>query len=239
MRQLELLLGEAALRDALREYLSRFAFGHASWPDLLQILQARTPTDLAAWSSRWLESAGRPAIRSALVREPRDGWRVEWLHPPSTRSNWTSPLDTGRTSSTRSIRLAGQGSVLVAKQDPAPDFVLPNGRGLGYGEFVLDDRSLAWLVTHLPAVPDALTRGSAWLTLWDAMLSNRLAPERLLDLAISAVPVEESELNLQRMLHDVERLFWVFLEPGASSGVCGRTGGGAAAAGWIRRRPSR
>jgi aminopeptidase N len=63
MRQLELLLGEAALCDALREYLSRFAFGHAAWPDLLQILQTRTTTDLSAWSSSWLETAGRPRSR--------------------------------------------------------------------------------------------------------------------------------------------------------------------------------
>ena len=68
-------------------------------------------------------------------------------------------------------------------------------------------------MTQLPAVPDALTRGSAWLTLWDAMLSGRVAPETLLDLSVSAVPVEASELNLQRMLHDVERLYWVFLPP--------------------------
>jgi hypothetical protein len=30
--------------------------------------------------------------------------------------------------------------------------VLPNGRGLGYGEFLLDDRSLTWLMAHLPDV---------------------------------------------------------------------------------------
>ena len=66
---------------------------------------------------------------------------------------------------------------------------------------------------HLPDVTDALTRGSAWLTLWDTMLADRMAPESLLGLAIGAVPVEASELNLQRMLHDVERLFWVFLPP--------------------------
>jgi len=70
------------------------------------------------------------------------------------------------------------------------------------------------LMAHLPEVTDALTRGSAWLTLWDAMLADRIAPEGLLDLAVAAVQVEASELNLQRMLHDVERLFWIYLPPG-------------------------
>ena len=136
------------------------------------------------------------------------------------------------------IRLAGQGSVRVGPPGPAPDFVLPNGRGLGYGEFLLDDRSLAWLMMHLPDVTEPLTRGSAWLTLWDTMLADRIAPESLLGLAIGAVPVEASELNLQRMLHDVERLFWVFLPPARRAAYapsleapCG--------AGWIRHRLSR
>ena len=214
MRQLELLLGEAALCDALREYLSRFAFGHAAWPDLLQILQTRTTTDLSAWSSSWLETAGRPAIESALVREPDDSWRVDL----TSQAEYAQQLDIAvgyqsHIEHTR-IRLLGQSSVRASEPGRVPDFVLPNGRGLGYGEFLLDDRSLTWLMAHLPDVGDALTRGSAWLTLWDAMLSTRIAPENLLDLAVRAVPVETNELNLQRMLHDVERLFWVFLPPG-------------------------
>ena len=213
MRQLELLLGDAALRDALREYLARFAFGHASWTDLLSILQGRTSIDLAGWSRNWLEHAGRPVVQTAVVREADGSVRVDL----TASAGYTQQLDIaiGRGSNIehRTIRLAGRASFNAGRNSPDPDFVLPNGRGLGYGEFVLDDNTLAWLVAHLPTVTDELTRGSAWLTLWDAMLAGRIAPERLLDLVLAAVPAEESELNLQRMLHDAERLFWVFLEP--------------------------
>ena len=62
-------------------------------------------------------------------------------------------------------------------------------------------------------MPDALTRAAAWLTLWDAMLLNDIDPEALLGLAVRAVPLETSELNLQRILLYIERLFWVFLTP--------------------------
>ena len=213
MRQLELLLGEAALQNALREYLSRFAFGHASWTDLLQILETRTPIDLATWSHRWLESAGRPSIQSVVVTEAGGSVRVDLASDPG----YTQQLDVAIGYRTHlehhTIRLSGQASFSVGRTGGTPEFVLPNGLGLGYGEFVLDESSLSWLMGHLPTVIDPLTRGSAWLTLWDAMLAGRIAPENLLDLATAAVPVEESELNLQRMLHDAERLFWVFMPP--------------------------
>src|SRR5690606_34440989 len=48
-----------------------------------------------------------------------------------------------------------------------PLFVLPNGGGLGYGLFLLDEASREYLLAHVEDVPDALTRGSAWVTLWD------------------------------------------------------------------------
>ena len=100
MRQLELLLGEPHCAMPCAS-ISRFAFGHASWPDLLPILQARAPIDLASWSASWLERAGRPATQSSIVREPDGGWRVRaWRRRLSTPSNWTSPSDTSRASST-------------------------------------------------------------------------------------------------------------------------------------------
>ena len=38
MRQLELIVGEQAFRDGLREYLKRYSFGNATWLDLVRIL---------------------------------------------------------------------------------------------------------------------------------------------------------------------------------------------------------
>src|SRR5688500_19862981 len=43
-----------------------------------------------------------------------------------------------------------------------PLYVLPNGGGLGYGLFILDDASRDYLLGHIEEIPDALTRGSAW-----------------------------------------------------------------------------
>ena len=35
----------------MREYLKKYAHGNATWPDLITILDAHTPADLAAWNA--------------------------------------------------------------------------------------------------------------------------------------------------------------------------------------------
>ena len=71
MRQLELIVGERPFRDGLREYLKTYAFGNATWLDLVRILDARTPENLAAWSRAWVEERGRPEFRLTLRSGPR------------------------------------------------------------------------------------------------------------------------------------------------------------------------
>jgi aminopeptidase N len=93
---------------------------------------------------------------------------------------------------------------------PAPLFVLPNGEGIAYGEFHLDSQSLSWLSRRLPEIGDALTRGSAWVTLWDALLDAELPAGRLLDLALAALPREDDELNVQRVLSYLQQAYWTF-----------------------------
>ncbi len=66
MRQLELVLGPEAFRDGLRAYLKRHSFGNATWPDLVAELDGRTPVDLLAWSTAWVDEPGRPRIHTEL-----------------------------------------------------------------------------------------------------------------------------------------------------------------------------
>jgi aminopeptidase N len=222
MRQLERRVGDSAFRDGLREYLRRHAYGNASWPDLIELLDARTPDDLAAWSHMWVEEPGRPTIATRLTlgeagtiaglrfeqQDPFGESRLwpELLHPLLGGRNAAPPFDVPLDSAAADVsKAAGR---------PAPDFVLANGDGIAYGDFVPDARSLAWLSEHLPEIPDELVRGVAWLTLWDAVLDGRLPPERLLDLAQRALPRESAELNTQRMLVDLAALYWRYLPRG-------------------------
>ncbi len=55
-----------------------------------------------------------------------------------------------------------------------------------------------------------MTRGSAWISLWESLLVGELLSSRFLDLAIAALPQETDELNIQWILSCLEHAFWIF-----------------------------
>ena len=221
MRQLELTVGETAFRDGLREYLKRYAFGNATWPDLIRILDARTPRDLAAWSRAWVEERGRPTISTRLAVDT--GGRVSGLtlrasDPLGRGLVWPQRLRValGYPGSVREVAVDARAAVTPVSGAVGLDrplYVLPTGSGLGYGLFVLDAASRDYLLAHVEEVPDVLTRGSAWLTLWDNVLERQIAAGPFLDAALRALPRESDEQNAQRVLSYVTRTFWRHLTP--------------------------
>ena len=220
MRQLELILSADGLRDGLRDYLKAHAYGNAAWPDLIRLLDPRTPEDLPAWSRAWVEEAGRPIITTTAVPAGGDGLtlRFDQRDAQVARSlTWSQHLEVAlggqHGMQTVSVPLRSRHAAVTLRHfgAPPPLFVLPTGGGIGYGEFVLDARSREYLSTRLHEVPDALTRGAALVVLWEEMLGGRLPPERLFALLLAALPHESDELNVQRMLSYAVHAFWVFL----------------------------
>jgi aminopeptidase N len=217
MRQLELLLGEMSFRDGLRRYLRDHANGNASWIDLVDGLDGRTDVDLRAWSRAWVEEPGRPTIRTALVNE---NGRIRTLSfrqedPRGRPLVWPQRLlillNTGPALHRFEVTLNGRDTfVAEAEGLPAPVWVLPDGRGVGYGRFDLDTPTLDYFANYIHAVPDALARGAALVMLWEAMLEGRLAPAGLLRQLAAAVRRESDELNLQQMLDYMRAAFWRF-----------------------------
>jgi aminopeptidase N len=216
MRQLEMIVGEEKFRDGLREYLKKYAFANATWTDLIAILDTRTPQDLAAWSRAWVDERGRPefmasapggtAQRGTITLTLRDPLRRGLVWPQRLRVTIGDAAGLHH----EQVDVTGPSTTIGTFKEP-PDFVLPNGGGLGYGLFVLDESSRTWLLAHLPEIPDAITRAAAWVTLWDNLLESRIQPRAFLDLAMRALPLETDEQNTQRILNYVVRAYWRFL----------------------------
>jgi aminopeptidase N len=219
MRQLELLVGAEAMRDGLREYLKTFSYANATWTDLVRILDAKTARDLAAWSRAWVEERGRPRI---LLVAPANGSRQIALRqedPLGRGLVWPQTLD---------VAFGSPGGIAAARVDldaveravtpPAQAmddwrWILPTGGGLGYGDFVLDTAQLDAVAAALPEAGDALTRGAMLVTLWESMLEGRVAPRRIADVLLTALPGERDELLIQQMLSYAQALYWRFTRP--------------------------
>ena len=220
MRQLELITGEQGFRDGLRDYLHQYSFGNATWLDLVRILDERGQgTSISAWSRAWIEMRGRPEIRTAvkfdangaisnLTLTESDPLKRGLVWPQRLQVDLGYPDRIEKLDVSLDRRETDIGKARGMKQ---PLYVIPNGGGLGYGLFVLDDATRRYLVEHLENIPDALTRGSAWVALWENLLEGRVMPEEFLDLAARALPKENDEQNVQRVLGYLARAFWQFL----------------------------
>jgi aminopeptidase N len=212
MRHLEARVGEDTFRDGLREYLSGHTYGNATWPELIAVLDRRSPEDLTAWSQVWVEEAGRPTI--TVTREGGDV--VLTQSDPFGRGRvWPQTLHVrlGRIQGDTlvTVELGGDPARLTGAGDGSLQYVMPNGSGVEYGLFLLDEESLSFVADHLPSLEPALVRGTAWVTLWDQVLERRLSPERFLDVALAALPVESDELNISRILGSIASVYWSLL----------------------------
>jgi len=220
MRQLEQLMGAEAFRDGLREYLRAFAYGNASWDDLIAILDRRTPVDLRTWSSAWVEEAGMPVLRTALQLQAGRIQSLALVQDAPTagdhyRSQHTTVALVYRDSVIRlPVQVAGQTtSVAAAVDHPAPLAILGNATEVAYGYFQPDPVSLSYLLKHAKDLEDPVLRGAAWLTLYEAVLRGDLPYADHIGALREALPGESVALNRHRLLGDLHTLYWNFTTP--------------------------
>ena len=168
-----------------------------------------------------MEESGRPRVEVAL---DADGETIERLEvrqsdPADAGRTWNQQLDLrlgygGDASETLAVHLRDATAIVAAAAGrPAPDYVLANGAGLGYGLMALDARTRDYLLAELPGIEDALTRAIGWVSLWDALLEGEVAPEALIDLAQRALPAETDEQNVSRILGYLTAAYWRHLTP--------------------------
>jgi aminopeptidase N len=205
MRQLERILGVDKLKEGLQAYLKQFQFRNATWLDLVRLLDERADLDLAAWSRAWVEEAGRPAVTTEV-----QGQRITFVQRDS---RWIQHLEVlvGSNNSVQSVPVDLQKERTEIQSDRPPQFVLPTGGGLAYGDFTLDQASRTFLLQHLPDLKDPLTRGAAWITLWEELLGRRVRCADFVRLALCALATENTEQNVQLILGYTETAFWSFL----------------------------
>lgn len=230
MRQLERLVGEDGMRDGLRVYLKQFAFGNATWLDLVKVLDERSERDLAAWSRAWVEEGGRPTIRTE-VQTRADGTIVRAAFAQSDAQagrnlRWTQQMQVAVGSSTQMrvvpVEVSGDRAEVPAESLGAETrFVLPTGAGLAYGGFVLDEVSRAYLLAHVHELKEPVVRGAAWVTLWDEVLDGRIRPRAFVAAALGALPREDVQQNVQLIVRYIGNAYWRFLQPAERDALTG------------------
>ncbi|MGY3088153.1 aminopeptidase N [Hymenobacter sp. UYAg731] len=215
MRQLERLMGPEAFRDGLREYLKTYAHGNATWPDLIKILDARTPADLQAWNQVWVNQPGRPVF-SYRYSGHHDMKYVLWLTQAAEDGSerlWPQEFEIlvesadGRT---QQLAVRMEGKEETVRLPFLPRRIVFNSTGVGYGVFPVAPE----LLPKLTGLASPVARAATYVNLYENMLNGQvIKPQKLLTLYRQALALEPEELNLKLLTGQASGIFWQFLTP--------------------------
>jgi aminopeptidase N len=79
-------------------------------------------------------------------------------------------------------------------------FIFPNYQDYGYGIFLLDEKSRAYVLENIQNEKDDFLRTMMWGSLWDSVREAELAPRDYVALVIKNISVESDESTIQTLL---------------------------------------
>lgn len=217
MRQLEKLMGKDNFRKGILEYLKKYAYGNATWNDLIAILSKYSSTNLYTWNKVWVNQPGRPVFdyhvnytgnkigNLTITQHPEVGAPRVWpqafsitlVYPDHSK---TIPVNMN------ARQIALKAATGLAK----PSFILFNADGMGYGLFPADKAMTGSLFN----LGSPLQRASAYINGYENMLAGRaFKPAELLKLYLKGISIEQNEMNLRLLTGYITNIYWSFILP--------------------------
>lgn len=204
-------MGPEAFRKGIRTYLKQFAYGNATWEDLISILDRETSEDLESWSRVWIHSRGMPHIHArisndSLVVTQTDPLGRDLLWPQKvtfllTNGEQDPDLNLGRDQDlkldreqNRTLTLELELAEAKAPVPPGMKYILPNTDGLAYGMFLPDSLSMEYMLHNLARFEAEETRLSLLMTLYENMLAGNLSGDAFTQALIRYLPAETNNL---------------------------------------------
>lgn len=217
MRQLELLMGKEKFRTGIQQYLKKYAYGNATWDELIAILSKQTTSNLYAWNKVWVNQPGRPVFdyniayagkkisSFEITQYPESGEKRVW--PQSFNITLVYP------DHQKDITVNMNGEKIVIPQAAGlakPSFIVFNSDGIGYGLFPTDKNC----ITDLFKIQNPLQRASIYIAAYENMLAGRyFKPEELLNIFSSGLAAEKEETNLRMLTGYISSIYWEFVLP--------------------------
>lgn len=191
------IIGDKAFREGVSEYLNTFAYGNATWDDLINILDKRTDFDLKSFSQVWVNERGMPHIdmhmdKGVLKVSQTDSLGRNLVWP----QNYEIML-IGNSIRRVDIKLYEATTELYVGQDVVA--ILPNSDGRGYGHFVIDEQSRKWIVDNWTDIDDETLRMSLLISLHENHWNRLISDDDWIKILLTSMPVETDELIFSTM----------------------------------------
>ncbi len=210
MRNLEAWMGKENFQRGLKDYLTAYAYGNATWDDLVGHLKKYAREDLETWNRAWIKTGGMPEI--AVTNDPDGKSFLTILNDTSSQVIWPQSVDYQIQSKyihvVQRITFRDRARALATKWvEPGMKFI-PNFGGAGYGFFHADTEYLLAQAT-LPSDPEV--RAGIWMTLWESFLHEPTNSPDFVNALLQAAIAEQDPLLLEYLNDKLDRVFWQFL----------------------------
>ncbi|MDH2415059.1 aminopeptidase N [Nocardioides sp. CER19] len=213
LKQLVAWVGLDPFLAGLRTYFKEFAYGNATFGDLLRHLESASGRELQGWAQEWLQTAGVNTLtpeftlaadgtyESIAIRQTAN---PDW---PTLRRHrvgvglYNADAD-GSIVRTDYVEVDVEGELteleeLVGKAQP--DLLLLNDSDLTYAKIRLDERSLGTALTGLAKISDSLARALIWSAAWDMTRDAEMAVSDYVDLVLANIGHETDAWGVTRI----------------------------------------
>ena len=192
MQKLVEIMGKEAYQEGIRKYLKTYAYGNATWDDLIAILDAKTEEDLATFSDVWVNQKGMPHITfhnryGQLEIRQKDPLNRGLLWPQRFQVTFQ-----GLECSSVEVNLTKDSLIIDIPE--GTEAILPNTDGRGYGLFIPDEQSKKWLLAHWQETLDDTARQSLLMLLYENYQHNLISDKEWMNALLNGLNNEKNAL---------------------------------------------
>ena len=193
MQKLVEIMGEEAYQEGIREYLKTYAYGNATWDDLIAILDARSEEDLASFSDVWVNQKGMPHISftnrcGQLEIRQRDPLNRGLLWPQSFQITFQGAEE----STSMEVNLTNETYAITVPL--GTQAILPNTDGRGYGLFIPDEESREWMLAHWQETSNDTARQSLLMLLYENYQHRLISDKEWMEALMNGLKNEKNAL---------------------------------------------
>lgn len=222
LKQLNYLVGEAAFRSGVQQFLGAHAYANATWQDLLTSVGAAAGMPLDAFGKNYMLRPGMPLVETQFTLHDGKIDKLLLVQTPAQGLSGSAPwpLKTqvllaygDQKPITMAVEISNSITDIVAARGlPAPTFVFPNYQDYGYFLTLLDSASVRALASgEIGRVHDSFLRALLWSALWDQVREARMDPAQFANLVLAELPRENDEQLIPTLLSRLDRTTRAYL----------------------------
>ncbi len=209
LRQAEFYVGEEAFRTAVRRVVDRYAYGSADWSDLVRSLEQASGMRLKGWADAWVKRRGMPRVRISWNTDAHGNLRDASLSQEDVLGEggvWPLRVRLAAVAESQAphrfdVLLRGKRTAVKQLDGLAPpDLMFANDGDYGYGQFLLDERSLKAVLARPEIAREDLLRALLLDSVWDSVREAELAPADYIEFALRLAPQERDPVTLSTLL---------------------------------------